>query len=637
MKLKIVLTLFLSLFISVLILIYGIHTEALKAGDGALKGQVADASGQAIAKATVYLIPAADIEAMAKTKIEIKRDSKNDEPLEDNLSANKDKYTKAVTDAKGNFKIAKFPDGKYFIYVEPSDKNHLPGGDKSNKSLDASELRGKTIKILISGNPPSTATYAGSSKCLLCHKAYETEKKTLHKLGIRAAGKDSKLQDSSDFPELDNGLKKLEAGMKFYFYNFDKTRGFDKYMVSDKMPPDPASVSLTAAFFKDKDGKLKFKTENMKDASDPARTYTIDLTYGGGLYKQRYLFKVGKNYYPFLQFNTMGDEGFGDRTRKPWRDYHADWLYNEEAKKLTDPPKKKAFEAECASCHYTGYTLKHEGDDYIAGAVNDPNGELDIDGDGIPNELNIGCEVCHGPGSEHIKAPIAKRAVTIVSPGKLSPERSSIICGQCHSRPLGITNNEQPINKDYKMMLPGMSRNEFLVNYTSREDAGQNDYWADGIHSKSHHQQYTDFIKSKKYRNGNQILSCTDCHNPHGMAGIKHQMRADVRDDKNSLCATCHKDKTDIKMHMQAKIGFAEKGAINCIDCHAAKTMQTGAGFGKGLTGKDAKNYWMNDITSHIFDVPRKDNAGVKDVEPGKAMPIPYTNKCGMCHKADGL
>lgn len=636
MKRKILSVLFVS-FSILGIIVYNFHAEAQKTGGTALKGQVADASGQAIAKASVYLIPASDIEAMAKTKIEIKRDSKNDEPLEDNLSANKDKYTKALTDAKGNFTIAKIPDGKYFLYAEPSDKNYLPGGDKSNKSMDASELRGKTIKILISGNPPLNATYVGSSKCLLCHKAYETEKKTLHKLGIRAAGKDSKLQDSSDFPELDNGLKKLEAGMKFYFYNFDKARGFDKYMVSEKMPADPASVSLTATFFKDSDGKLKFKTENLKDPTDPARIYTIDLTYGGGLYKQRYLFKVNKNYFPFLQFNTMGDDSFGDRTRKPWRDYHADWLYNEETKKLTDPPKKKAFEAECASCHYTGYTLKQIGDEYIAGAVNDPNGELDIDGDGIPNELNIGCEVCHGAGSEHVKAPIAKRAVTIVSPGKLSPERSSIICGQCHSRPLGLTNNEQPINKDYKMMLPGMSRNEFLANYTSREDAAEKDYWPDKVHSKSHHQQYTDFIKSKKYRNGNQLLSCADCHNPHGMTGIKHQMRADVRDEKNSLCTTCHKENSDIKKHMQAKIGFAEIDKINCIDCHAAKTMQTGAGFGKGLTGKDGKNYWMNDITSHIFDVPKKDNAGVKGIEPGKAMPIPYTNKCGMCHKADGL
>jgi hypothetical protein len=62
-------------------------------------------------------------------------------------------------------------------------------------------------------------------------------------------------------------------------------------------------------------------------------------------------------------------------------------------------------------------------------------------------------------------------------------------------------------------------------------------------------------------------------------------------------------------------------------DCHNAKTAQTGAGFGKGLLNKDGKNYWVNDISSHVYDVPRKDNKGVKGVEPGKAMPIPYTNQ----------
>jgi hypothetical protein len=55
--------------------------------------------------------------------------------------------------------------------------------------------------------------------------------------------------------------------------------------------------------------------------------------------------------------------------------------------------------------------------------------------------------------------------------------------------------------------------------------------------------------------------------------------------------------------------------------------------WARAWTGKDGKNYWLNDITSHIYDVPRKDNKGVKGVEPGKAMPIPYTNKCGAaCH-----
>jgi hypothetical protein len=45
----------------------------------------------------------------------------------------------------------------------------------------------------------------------------------------------------------------------------------------------------------------------------------------------------------------------------------------------------------------------------------------------------------------------------------------------------------------------------------------------------------------------------------------------------------------------------------------------------------------MNDITSHLFDMPRKTNKAVKGVEPGKAMPIPYTNSCGGCHNVDDL
>ena len=88
---------------------------------------------------------------------------------------------------------------------------------------------------------------------------------------------------------------------------------------------------------------------------------------------------------------------------------------------------------------------------------------------------------------------------------------------------------------------------------------------------------------------------------------------------------------------MLATIGIGEKGKINCIDCHATKTMQTGAGLGKGLARKNGKNYWMNDITSHLFDVPKKDNVEVKDIDPGKAMPIPYTNACGKCHNVEGL
>jgi len=337
-----------------------------------------------------------------------------------------------------------------------------------------------------------------------------------------------------------------------------------------------------------------------------------------------------------VQFNPNGNDSYADRGRKPWRDYHGDWLFDETKKKLVDPPKTKSFEIQCAACHYNGYTLTPTvGGEFIAGAANDPNGEADIDGDGMPNELNLGCESCHGPGSAHIRAAKAQRAATIVNPAKLAAERSTVICNQCHSRPQGTMKNDQPINKDNRMLTPGISRNEYLVNHTTREDAAQSDFWADGVHSKAHHQQGTDLVRSKHYTNATQTLTCADCHDPHGKTGLKHQVKLEVRDDRNSLCASCHKG-VDAKAHTAKSVGFAHE-QINCISCHMTKTMQTGAGLGKGLDGKDGKNYWMNDITSHLFDVPRKTNVAVKDVAPGSAMPIPYTNACGACHQADKL
>lgn len=601
-----------------------------------VKGTVSDASGRQLSGATVYLVPAADVAKLARApSFQIRRNVDHDEPLEDNLIANRDRYPQAVTGLRGGFSISGAPAGKYFVYVEPGDEEHLPGGDLANKAMTTAELTAKPLAIQVSGKVPANATFVGSSKCMTCHVNYKSLGATLHKLGIAVVGKPGGMQDFSRFPDFNKGLNRLMAGAKFYFYGFDGKRGFDKYQVSEKAPADAGSVSLVATFFKDTDGKLKVRTENARDPGDAPRTYTVEMTYGGGLYKQRYLLRVGDFTYPFLQYNPTGDESFGDRTRKPWRDYHADWLYSEQSKKLTDPPKKKAFEIECASCHFNGYSLTPTvGGEFLPGAANDPAGEADIDGDGVPNELNIGCETCHGAGSAHVRAPRTKRASTIVNPRKLAAERAMVICNQCHSRPQGTMKNDQPINKDNRMLTPGISRNEYLVNHTSREDAAQGDFWPDGAHSKSHHQQGTDLVRSRKYVNDRQLMTCADCHDPHGKTGLKFQLKAEARDAKNSLCASCHK--VDSKAHSEKTVGFAHED-INCVSCHMTKTMQTGAGLGKGKDGKGGASYWMNDITSHLFDVPRKTNAGVKGVEPGKAMPIPYTNACGGCHNTEGL
>ncbi len=270
--------------LGVVALIYGCTQSSARMADATVKGVIEDRDGTKVANATVWLIPAGDVAAMGKTPIEIKRDARNDEPLEDNLAANRDRYLKGKSGADGSFSVAGVPvDGKYFLYVEPADATYLPGGDKSRKSLNAADMAAAPVKIQVSGNTPAGATHAGTSKCLDCHEEHESFKGTLHRLGIQVVGKPSKLQNFSRFPNYNQGLDKLMAGAKFWFYGYDKTRSFDKYQISDKEPADPASVSFTATFYKDADGKLKFRTENAKDTSDPARVYPVEVAYGGGL------------------------------------------------------------------------------------------------------------------------------------------------------------------------------------------------------------------------------------------------------------------------------------------------------------------------------------------------------------------
>ena len=88
----------------------GAWLAATSAVAATVKGVVEDADGKKVENATVWLIPTADVVAMAKSPVEIKRDSPNDEPLEDNLAANGKRYLKAKSGTgkkAGKFAIPK--------------------------------------------------------------------------------------------------------------------------------------------------------------------------------------------------------------------------------------------------------------------------------------------------------------------------------------------------------------------------------------------------------------------------------------------------------------------------------------------------------------------------------------------------
>jgi hypothetical protein len=357
-----------------------------------------------------------------------------------------------------------------------------------------------------------------------------------------------------------------------------------------------------------------------------------------------------------------------NRERRVWHDYKfymwwsagSDGRYGTTDDLLAAPPvNTNAVQTMCAGCHLTGWERYQDPatGQYLVRAVNDPRGDMNIDDDPEPDEINVGCESCHGPGSEH--AADAGRTGLIVNPGLLSAERSSIVCGRCHDRRQGFggptVGYTQALDEAGQMARPGISRHELITRFTDPVKKGptvrgpgrEDNIWADDVHSNKPHQQYSDFLKSKMYRNDRLLVTCSDCHEMHGNGNYTRFLLHDPDNAASPLCQRCHV--VDLLSHMETKLNSKMKGQVTrCIDCHMPGTANTGgiAGeFGRLLKTPPYSNaqeeesnaYWHGSLKSHVFDVPLKTNVAVRGVTPGRAMPIPYTSSCGTCHVVNEL
>ncbi|HLD46012.1 MAG TPA: carboxypeptidase-like regulatory domain-containing protein, partial [bacterium] len=328
-------------------------------------GFVRDVAGDLVVNATVYFVPATDIpsDAIDLSTIENARQSTVDEPLEDTIASKGGNYTKAITDANGIYRVATLPGGAYFITVVPAtaDKGHLPGGSLCRKVKNSADLIGKQMDIAISATHSEKAEYVGPSACLNCHSGTDHEKKTLHMLGIRVIGKTGPFQDSSRFPTWNDPLAKFTtSGTTLYYFGYNGNTTSPDWKASETNPG--AGVSFTAKLYKDGAGKFFVDLTNVAGTA-ATQTYEVELSYGGGLYKQRYVTKIGDSRYILpIQFNFQGqtDEVSSPSSRWVWQQYNAQNWYDETNKSLKTPAKGKAFDNNCAGCHFTG--IKVTGD-----------------------------------------------------------------------------------------------------------------------------------------------------------------------------------------------------------------------------------------------------------------------------------
>lgn len=130
----------------------------------------------------------------------------------------------------------------------------------------------------------------------------------------------------------------------------------------------------------------------------------------------------------------------------------------------------------------------------------------------------VGCERCHGPGSDH-----AAGRGAMINPGKLTGEPRDSICVQCHLEGEARIARAGRSQQDYQ---PGARLSDYLAIFVREDEPQQRRAAVSHVESLA--------VSRCKVESGDR-LSCLTCHDPHTQPGVE-----DRAGYYRSKCVGCH-------------------------------------------------------------------------------------------------
>ncbi len=324
---------------------------------------------------------------------------------------------------------------------------------------------------------------------------------------------------------------------------------------------------VTSTFFR-RDGRYFVRTDG---ADGALADFEVKYTFGVEPLQQ-YLIELPRGHVQAL--SIAWDSRPGEQGGQRW--FH---LYPHErithADELHWTRRAHNWNFMCADCHTTDLRKRYDAatDSYAS----------------TWSEMHVGCEACHGPGSQHVAAGGLRKlgarlderqGVTWVQTAAGRPQRSVPrdasreieVCAQCHARRAQIAEGYQAGAALLDHYLPALLTEPL--------------YWPDG-RQRDEVYVYGSFLQSRMHAAG---VTCSDCHDPH---------TGRLRVAGNGLCGQCHvAARYDTPTHHHHGVGAAGSA---CVDCH------------------------MPEATYMVVD-PRRDHS----------LKIPAPAICESCHAGKG-